>query len=89
MKPLPMLATQAAPCDAEDYLFEVKWDGSLNCGPNSGPTEKRKSSHHSLIGANTSPRSSQANSMVPGHMAMRFERLVRRAIFLTGIAEGF
>jgi DNA ligase D-like protein (predicted ligase) len=27
MKPLPMLATQAAPFDAEDYLFEVKWDG--------------------------------------------------------------
>ena len=27
MKPLPMLATKAAPFDAEDYLFEVKWDG--------------------------------------------------------------
>jgi bifunctional non-homologous end joining protein LigD len=27
MKPLPMLATQAAPFDAEDYVFEVKWDG--------------------------------------------------------------
>jgi DNA ligase D-like protein (predicted ligase) len=27
MKPLPMLATQAAPFDADDYLFEVKWDG--------------------------------------------------------------
>src|SRR6202158_6450532 len=24
---LPMLATAAAPFDAEDYLFEVKWDG--------------------------------------------------------------
>src|SRR5258707_11037787 len=27
MKPLPMLAMKAAPFDAEDYLFEVKWDG--------------------------------------------------------------
>jgi bifunctional non-homologous end joining protein LigD len=27
MKPLPMLATKSAPFDAEDYLFEVKWDG--------------------------------------------------------------
>ena len=27
MKPLPMLAIQATPFDAEDYLFEVKWDG--------------------------------------------------------------
>jgi ATP-dependent DNA ligase len=27
MKPLPMLANLAAPFDAEDYLFEVKWDG--------------------------------------------------------------
>jgi bifunctional non-homologous end joining protein LigD len=27
MKPLPMLATKAAPFDADDYLFEVKWDG--------------------------------------------------------------
>jgi bifunctional non-homologous end joining protein LigD len=27
MKPLPMLATQAVRFDAEDYLFEVKWDG--------------------------------------------------------------
>jgi bifunctional non-homologous end joining protein LigD len=27
MRPLPMLATKAAPFDAEDYLFEVKWDG--------------------------------------------------------------
>jgi len=27
MKPLPMLATKAAPFDSEDYLFEVKWDG--------------------------------------------------------------
>ena len=27
MKPLPMLATKAAPFDAEDYFFEVKWDG--------------------------------------------------------------
>jgi bifunctional non-homologous end joining protein LigD len=27
MKPLPMLATKAEPFDADDYLFEVKWDG--------------------------------------------------------------
>jgi hypothetical protein len=27
MKPLPMLATKAAPFDSEDYFFEVKWDG--------------------------------------------------------------
>jgi DNA ligase D-like protein (predicted ligase) len=27
MRPLPMLATTAAPFDADDYLFEVKWDG--------------------------------------------------------------
>src|SRR5260370_38277533 len=29
MKPLlfPMLARSAAPFDAEDYLFEIKWDG--------------------------------------------------------------
>jgi bifunctional non-homologous end joining protein LigD len=27
MKPLPMLAIQATPFDADDYLFEVKWDG--------------------------------------------------------------
>ena len=27
MKLLPMLATKAAPFDADDYLFEVKWDG--------------------------------------------------------------
>jgi bifunctional non-homologous end joining protein LigD len=27
MKPLPMLAIQAMPFDADDYLFEVKWDG--------------------------------------------------------------
>jgi bifunctional non-homologous end joining protein LigD len=27
MKPQPMLATKAAPFDADDYLFEVKWDG--------------------------------------------------------------
>jgi DNA ligase D-like protein (predicted ligase) len=27
MKPLPMLAMKAAPFDAEDYFFEVKWDG--------------------------------------------------------------
>jgi ATP-dependent DNA ligase len=27
MKPLPMLATKAAPFDSDDYLFEVKWDG--------------------------------------------------------------
>ena len=24
---LPMLATPAAPFDAPEYLFEVKWDG--------------------------------------------------------------
>jgi ATP-dependent DNA ligase len=27
MRPLPMLATAAAPFDAEDYSFEIKWDG--------------------------------------------------------------
>jgi bifunctional non-homologous end joining protein LigD len=27
MKPLPMLAIKAEPFDAEDYVFEVKWDG--------------------------------------------------------------
>jgi DNA ligase D-like protein (predicted ligase) len=27
MKPLPMLATKAAPFDSEDHVFEVKWDG--------------------------------------------------------------
>jgi DNA ligase D-like protein (predicted ligase) len=27
MKPLPMLATAAAPFDSDDYVFEVKWDG--------------------------------------------------------------
>jgi len=27
MRPLPMLATTAAPFDAADYAFEVKWDG--------------------------------------------------------------
>lgn len=27
MKPLPMLATKAAPFDSQDYFFEVKWDG--------------------------------------------------------------
>jgi bifunctional non-homologous end joining protein LigD len=27
MRPLPMLAVSAAPFDADDYSFEVKWDG--------------------------------------------------------------